>query len=186
MPTLSERDKRTVRIAALGITVYLAVFFGARVWRFFDQSRRDYVQLVQEATMLKRHLEPYADKVLAVQKLMDQFHLDPAKLSRAAVVADASAAIQRAAMAGAVQLGPVRETPARSSNKELAQIQLEGTGQTSAVLGFLSRLESIGFPVIVDAVQMNTDNTRPGNVKVTLTIVILDFEQWKKEEAPNA
>ena len=59
-------------------------------------------------------------------------------------------------------------------------------GQTAAVLGFLSRLESIGYPLIVDAVQMNTDNTRPGNVKVTLTIVILDFEQWKKEDAPNA
>ena len=89
-------------------------------------------------------------------------------------------------MSGAVQLGPVRETSARVSNKELAQIQLEGTGQTAAVLGFLSRLESIGYPLIVDAVQMNTDNTRPGNVKVTLTIVILDFEQWKKEDAPNA
>ncbi len=186
MRTLTDREKRTVRIATVGIAVYLVVFFGARIWGFLDKGRRDYVQLVQEARILRHQLDPYADKVIAVQKLMDQFHLDPAKLSKATVVADASAAIQKAAMTGAIQLGPVRETPARSSNKELAQIQLEGTGQTSAVLGFLSRLDSIGYPVIVDAVQMNTDNTRPGNVKVTLTIVILDFEQWKKEEPPNA
>src|SRR5258706_4355950 len=139
MRPLSERDKRTVRIAAIGIVVYLAVFFGARLVRLFDKGRRDYVQLLQEARVLKRQLEPYADKVLAVQKFMDQFHMDPAKLSRATVVADASASIQRAAMAGAVQLRPVRETPARSSNHELGQIPLESTGQTSAVLGFLSR-----------------------------------------------
>ena len=186
MRTLTESEKRTIRIAAVGVAVYLGVFFGARVWRFFDTGRRNYVQLVQEARLLRQQLEPYADKVAATRKLMDHFRMDPARLSKAAVVAEASAAIQQAALNGAIQLGPVRETPARSSNKELAQIQLEGTGQTAAVLGFLSRLESIGFPVIVDAVQMNTDNTRTGNVRVTLTIVILDFEQWKKEEAPNA
>jgi hypothetical protein len=27
---------------------------------------------------------------------------------------------------------------------------------------------------------------RPGAVKVNLTIVILDFDQWKKEDAPHA
>jgi len=186
MRTLTDREKRTVRIAAVGIAVYLVVFFGASIWRFFDKGRRDYLRLVQEARILGHQLEPYADKVAAVQKLMDQFHMDPAKLSKATVVADASAAIQKAALTGAIQLGPVRETPARSSNRELAQIQLEGTGQTAAVLGFLSRLDSIGYPLIVDSIQMNTDNTRPGNVKVTLTIVILDFEQWKKGEPPNA
>jgi len=181
MRTLTAAEKRTIRIATLGIALYLAVFFGVRFWRFFDKGRRDYVRLVQDARMLRQQLEPYADKVLAVQKLMDHFQMDPLKLSKATVVAEASAAIQKAALTAAIQLGPVRETPARASNKELAQIQLEGTGPTAAVLAFLSRLETIGYPIILEAVQMITDNSRPGNVKTTLTIVILDFDQWRKE-----
>src|SRR2546425_8475139 len=38
MRTLTAREKRTVRIAAMGIAVYLVVFFGARVWRWFDKG----------------------------------------------------------------------------------------------------------------------------------------------------
>ena len=33
MRTLTEPEKRTIRIAAVGVAVYLGVFFGARVWQ---------------------------------------------------------------------------------------------------------------------------------------------------------
>jgi hypothetical protein len=116
---------------------------------------------------------------------MESLRLDPAKLSRTSVVAEASSAIQKAAMSGGVQVGPVRESPARPSSKELASVQLEGTGPVSAVMGLLNRLESVGFPLIIDSVQLTPD-MRPGQLKVNLTILILDFDQWTKEGSPHA
>jgi hypothetical protein len=111
--------------------------------------------------------------------LMDDFHLDPAKLQKASVVADASAAIQSDAKTGGVALGPIRESAANTSGKQLATVQLEGTGAVPAVLTFLSSLDRIGFPLIVDSVQFTANNNQPGQVKINLTIIILDFEQWK-------
>ena len=96
---------------------------------------------------------------------------------------EASAAIQNAAKSGGIQLGPMRESPARTSAKELTSMQLEGNGSVSAVMTLLHRLETVGYPLIIDSLQITPD-TKPGKVKVNLTIVILDYEQWK--EAPRA
>jgi hypothetical protein len=117
-----------------------------------------------------------------LEKLKENFHIDPAKLSKATLVAEASAAIQKAATSGGIQLGPVRESPARASAKELASMQLEGMGPPPAILGLLHRLTTLGYPFVIDTVQVNPETTRPGMLKVNLTIVILDFDQWKKEE----
>jgi hypothetical protein len=133
--------------------------------------------------MLRTELRPYEDKALATQKLMESFHLDPARLTKASVVAEASAAIQKAASGGGVQLGPIREAPARTSAKELASMQLDCTGPVPAMMTLLSRFETLGYPLILDAVQVNPE-PRPGMVKLHLTIIILDFDQWK-EETPS-
>jgi hypothetical protein len=185
MRTLTQREKRTVRFGAAVIAIYLLLFGGVQVWKFFGKRRADYQQLVRQAEALKQEVRVYENRSFMVKKMMESFHMDPARLSRATVVADASAAIQKAAMGGKLQLGPVRESPARPSSKELASMQLEGTGPVPAVLEFLSRLESVGFPLIIDTVQLTPD-MRPGQLKVSLTILILDFEQWKKEAQPNA
>jgi hypothetical protein len=185
--SLTDREKRTVRIAGIAIAIYLVLFGGFELWKFFDQKRADYRQLAQEARDLRQHALPYRDKVLVVKKLMDEFHLDPARLKRETVVSDASAAIQNAAKAGGLQLGPIRETSARGSGKTLATVQLEGSGQVPAVLSFLAGLNIIGFPLIVDSVQFTADNSRPGQVKLSLTIIILDFDRQKEaKEAAHA
>lgn len=186
MRALTEREKRTVRYGAIAVAVYLTLFGGYHVWRFLEGKRIAYQKLVAEAQERKQQIQPYEDKVLIVKKLMDTFHLDPAKLSRATLVADASAAIQRAAMSGGIRVGPVRESPARASARELASVQLEGTGRVPAVMGFLSQIQGLGFPLIIDSVQLTPETTRPGQVKVNLTIVILDFDQWKTKEAHHA
>ena len=64
-------------------------------------------------------------------------------------------------------------------------MQLEGAGPVPAVTAFLHRLDTLGFPLIVDSVQLSPE-PRPGMLKLNLTIIILDFDQWKKEEVPNA
>jgi hypothetical protein len=180
MRSFTDREKRTVRFAAIGIAVYLALFGGFQVWKWLDKKRADYRRLAAEAQDLRRQIQPYQDKVVVVKKLMEDFHMDPAKLKKETVVADANAAIQQSAKAGGVALGPIRESPAHGSGKTLATVQLEGSGQVPAVLAFLAGLNRIGFPLVVDSVQFTADNSRPGQVKVSLTIFILDFNPQKE------
>jgi hypothetical protein len=186
MYTLTEREKRTVRIAVAGISIYLVLFLGLRGWKHFETRRSEYQKLVRNAQNLKRELQPYENKTLLLDKLKGTFHLDPSKLSKATLVGEASAAIQKAAATGGVQLGPIRESSARPSAKELASMQLEGVGPIPAVMTLLHRLETLGYPLIIDSVQLNGDPTKPGMIKVNLSIIILDFEQWKSEEMRNA
>jgi hypothetical protein len=183
MRPLTDREKIIVRFAVAGIIVYLALFYGCQ---FFQKKRADYRQLVMEAQDLRRQMQPYQDKALVVKKLMEEFHMDPAKLKKETVISDASAAIQRAAKSGGLQLGPIRESPTHGAGKALAAVQLESSGPVPATLNFLATLNSIGFPVVVDAVQFTADNSRPGQVKLNLTISILDFDQTKSAEAPHA
>ena len=185
MRTMTPHEKRTVRFGAAAIAIYLLLFGGFQVWKYFAKTRADYQQLLSQADRLKQEVRLYDDRVLVLKKLMESLRMDPAKLSRTSVVAEASSAIQKAAMSGGVQVGPVRESPARPSSKELASVQMEGTGPVPAVMGLLSRLESVGFPLVIDAVQLTPD-MRPGQLKVNLTILILDFDQWTKEGAPHA
>lgn len=182
----TNREKRTIRFGIIGIAAYLVLFGGFQVWKVLERHRSDYQKLLKEARELQQEILPYQTKVLVAQKLMEGFHLDPARLSRAAVVADASAAIQRAATSGGLQLGPIRESPPRSSAMELASVQFEASGPVPAVLSLLNRIESLGYPLIVDSALITPESSRPGQTKLNLTIIILDFDQWKGEGQPNA
>ena len=182
MRTLTNREKRAVRIAAVAVVLYVA-FFG---WKYFETKRSAYRQVVKDVQSFKLELKPYEERILVVKKLMEDFHLDPAKLTKASAVAEASSAIQKAAAAGGIQFGPIRESPGRPSAKELASIKLEGSGQLPAVTSFLHRLESVGSPLTIDSIQITPDNMRPGMIKLSLTIILLDFEQWNNGEIPNA
>lgn len=186
MRTLNPQEKRTIRFAGIGIAIYLALFGGYKVWNFFERQRADYRTLVTEAEKLKLEVKRYEGKIAVTQKLMESFRMDPAKLSRTTVVAEASAAIQKAAKDGGFQLGPVRESQARPGSKELSTIQIEGSGPVQATMGLLNRLETCGYPLVIDAAQITADPQKPGAIKLNLTIIILDFEPLKKTEAPRA
>ncbi len=86
---------------------------------------------------------------------METYHLDPAKLSRTSVVADASAAIQRAALGERIQIGPVRESAARGSAKEVGSIELELTGPVQGIMSLLHRLDSLGYPLVIESIQID-------------------------------
>jgi hypothetical protein len=120
-----------------------------------------------------------------LKHMMEEFHLDPAKLSRETIVGEASSAIQKAAMGSGVAVGTVRESASRGSSDELATMQFEGSGPVAAVTGLLNRMQSLGYPLMIDSVQFTADN-RPGMIKVSLTIIILNFEKWKNPEAAHA
>ncbi len=186
MRPLNEREKRTIRIGGVLIAAYLLCYGAYQGWRFFEKQRVAYHNVVKQAQVLRDRIAPYQTKAQSVKKLMESYQMDPVKLSRDTVVAQASAAVQRAAAGGGIQLGTVHESPSRPSSRELATLQLEGTGPIPAIMGLLGRLDGLGYPLIVDSVQLTADNSRPGQVKMSLTIVILDFGQWSTEEVPHA
>lgn len=202
---MTERDKKTIRIATVGIAIYLVAFFGFKMWRKGATGRDDYQQLVKRAQQLQEQVRAQENKVLLFEKLTNLYQLDPRKIKKETLVADASAAIQSAAQQGGIQLGPLREAPARSSGRELTTIQVEGTGQAAAALALLHRLRTLGYPLIIDSVQIGPPQApggargpggppgmmpgmmppgRPGMVKINLSITILNYDQFK--EGPNA
>jgi len=186
MRPLTDREKRTLRFGGIGIGIYLLVFGGMQAAKFLEKKRSDYQRLVTEATSLKSEIRLYEDKAAALKKMMEAFNLDPARLYRTTAVAEASAAIQNTAASTGVMVASIRESPARSASKELASIQMEAVGPAPAITTLLGRLESVGFPLIVETVQINAEPTRPGQVKMNLTIILLDFDPWKKGAVPNA
>lgn len=202
---MTDRDKKTIQIASIGIAIYLVAFFGFKMWKKGGTGRDDYQQLVRRAEKLQEEVRAQENKVLLFEKLTNLYQLDPAKIKKETLVADASAAIQSAAQQGGIQLGPLREAPARSSGRELTTIQIEGTGQSSAALAYLHRLRTLGYPLIIDSVQIAPPQAggggrgpggpggpppgmmppgRPGTVKINVSITILNYDQWK--EGPNA
>jgi hypothetical protein len=182
MRTLTQREKRTVRLGGIGLGIYLVLFCGMQIWSFLAQRNADYQKLLSEARLLRQKVSIYQSRAQHAQKLMEAFRMDPAKLNRESVLAQASAAIQTAALGGGVQIGPVRESPGRPSSKELGSIQLEAAGPAPALLKFVQQTHSLGFPLVIDSMQMASEASRPGQVKMNLTIVILDFDQWKPEK----
>lgn len=186
MHPLTSSEKRTLRYAVIGVSVYLALFGGVKAWGMFHRQHLAYLNMVAEARQLRDAVDDDAARAAVVKKLMDEFQLDPAVLSTNSVVAGASAAIQKAAASGGVQPGPIRESPGRPSSREIATIQFEGAGQVAAVMALLHRLPLLGYPLVIDSLQITPDSTRPGQIKLNLTIIVLDFEEWKKTEAPHA
>jgi hypothetical protein len=183
---LTLREKRTIRIAAVCVSIYLALLYGPGARHYLRARRQAYEQLVQQARDLRDVIKPYEEKVATATNLMDRFRMDPGKLKRASVVAEASAAIQQIAASEKVAVGPMRETAGRPSAKEAGSIQFEGTGPIAAVMDLLHNLDHSGFPVIIDTVQFTSDPRAPNGIKVNLTVVILDFDAWKpKEEKPH-
>lgn len=182
MPPISERDKRTLRWGGIGLGCYLIFFFAAQGIGKLEKTRREYELLRLEAITLKNQFMPYEARILRLEKLRQTFKMEVSKLKRETLAADTSAAIQAAAMSGGIMIGPLRESPGRTAGKEIASMQLEAFGQPQAVLTFLHKLETLGFPVILESLQLGQDATKPGMVKINLTIQVLDFEQWKNDE----
>jgi hypothetical protein len=182
---MTDRDKRTIRIGAVILVIYLASFYGVRGWKRGEASRTDYHALVRKAEQLQQDVRAQENKVLLFEKLSEAFKLDPRKLTNETLVAEASAAIQNAAQQGGIVLGPFRETPGRPSSRELSTIQIEGTGPVPATMALLHKLHTLGYPLIIDSLQLTPAQNRPGQLKMNLTVIILNYDQWKKE-APNA
>jgi len=153
----------------------------------FGDSRAlaDYERLRQDAENLRREILPYEAKAEQLAKWMETTRIDPAKLNSATLAADASDAIQNTARGGGIVFTMVRETVSRGSERELATFLFEGSGQVPAILMFMENLKTLGFPLVIDSVQFSADPMR-GGTKVSMTVVLLNFEKWPVEGGPRA
>lgn len=185
MRPVTDYEKRFIRRATIAIAIYLLVFGGFKIWQFLHHRHAEYVQLVADAQALKLKVQRYQERAEVVKRMMEDYHLDPAKLSRETVVGEASSAVQKAAASSGVAFSTVRESTSRGTGDEIATMQFEGSGQVMAVTGFLNRLQTLGYPLIIDSVQMTT-GPQPGMMKLSLTVVILNYENWKNPEATHA
>jgi hypothetical protein len=186
MRTLTDHEKRTIRLASVVLVLGLLLAGGLWSGKRLQARLAAYRALLHEAQDVRDEIDRYQDKALVAQKLMDNFHLDPMTLARTSLVAQASAAIQKASTDAGVAPGAIRESPAHGTSKEAASIQFEGTGPVPAIMALLYQLERAGCPLIIDSVRITPDSRRPGALKLNLTIVVLDFEQWKAEGQPDA
>ena len=105
MANLSDKDKRTLRMGGVAVGVYLALFTLLQVVKWAGAKRAGYDKILAEAQTLRLQIQPYETKSLRLRRLMESFNLDPALLRPTTGVADANAAIQKAAMSGGIQLG---------------------------------------------------------------------------------
>jgi hypothetical protein len=185
-PKLTDKDRRTLRLAAIGLTLYLVAFFGLKGLLFLGQRRAEYVRVRQEAEALRQRFDLYHSRSVRLERLMESFRMDPAALSTNTLVADASAALQQTALQGGLQLGPIRETLSRGSERELGTIQLEAAGPVPQLMTFLHRLRSLGFPVVIDSLQFSPEPRRPGFIKINLGLILLNYHRWDEKEGSNA
>jgi len=113
MRPLNERERRTIRVAAVALGIYLVLFYGLRCWSWIEGKREEHGQLLAQAETVKVELLRERVKAARLQKLKGTFRIEPAALRRETVVGEASSAIQRAAQAQGIQLGPAREMSGR-------------------------------------------------------------------------
>lgn len=183
---LSENEKRTVRWGAIILGLYLLLFFGLRGASYFASRRAEYARLSQEANNLKLKLDVYQARAERVRRYMETFKMDPARITNAVVVAQAGAEIQKLGAGGGLMISALRETVNRGSEPEVGSIQLEGAGPAPAILGFLHHLRGCGYPLVIDSAQITAEPSRPGSLKLILSILILDFERWTEKGVPRA
>lgn len=183
--SLTASERRTLKWGAMVLGAYLALFFGLRGATYFTTRRAEYQRLSREANDLKLKLEVYQARADRVRRYMETFKMDPARLTNSVIVAQAGAEIQKLGAGGGLVISSLRETVNRGSEPEVGAIQLEGNGPAPAILAFLHLLRGCGFPLVIDSAQIGAEPTRPGSLKLSLSILILDFERWTAKGVPR-
>lgn len=182
MMKISEREKRTIRLGAIGLGIYLALFYGGSAWNHMQDRRQEYDLLLQKAEKLKVDLLRYETDVLRLEKLRKTFALNPIAVDRETLVSDTSAAIQQSAQSNGVNLIMMHESPGRPSAALLSSMRLEGQGPMQGVIKFLDGLTQLGFPLVLDSVQLTADPKKPGMLKINLEVMVMDYQQFELEE----
>lgn len=176
---LTDREKRTIRIASVLVVLYLAVFYGSEGWQVLRSIEDRYEQKKAEAEQLTLRLLKEKKKQKQLRELREAIGIDLERLDGETLVGEARVAIQTIAKTHGVGLGPSKESPARSGSRDLAVIHLEGQGTVLGISKFVHGLPLLGYPMAIERLTFRPDPKKPGQMGFTLSVVVLDIEAWK-------
>ena len=69
MRTMTDSEKRTLRLGTIGLAIYLVVFAGFSVCKKLEKWRTDYGKMALDAEKLRQEIRPYENKVLPPGKV---------------------------------------------------------------------------------------------------------------------
>jgi len=183
---LSDREKRTIRIAAIAVGAYLILFLGHKTYSALEGERTAYQTLRQESDAVHIRLAKETRKRARLKALWNHWRLDVDRLALDTVVGDARVAIEKAAKACGVGLGFARESPGRARAHVLAVFQLSGSGQTESVAKFFDQITRTGYPVLLDTIHLKTTTKQPEKVTFSFSVSLVDYLNWTASEGRRA
>ena len=186
LASLSEKDRKTIRYGAAFIGVYLCLFYGGTLLSALEGSRTEYFQQLEEAQRLGELFRTYETKVLKIEKLRHQFRLNVHALSSTNLVGNAGRTIQDLVKQSEFKMGQIRETLGGTGNGLAATFQLEAEGPLKSFMPLLDRLQSTGYPLIIESLTVLTDKRQRGKVQWSATITVLDYNEWKSKGGNRA
>jgi len=164
------------------VVIYLLLLSGWKAYRYLEEKREAYQVAKLEAEETKLRVYRQEVKARRFRHLKKSWNLNFDKLKPETLVGEAREAILKAAQVAKVHIGSSRESHRASSARELATIQLAGEGSTMSVVNFLQSLRGLGYPIVLDHLQINIIDQKPGHVTLTLNILVMNFNAWKMEE----
>ncbi|MBN2490883.1 MAG: hypothetical protein JXQ29_08545 [Planctomycetes bacterium] len=180
MRELTPRERRTIRLALLGLGAYLILFAGFKTASWLEGKRAVRAELQHELAAVRAAQLAEENKRLRLQALRSRWRLDPARTAEPTVVGDARQAIEAEARACQIGLGFSRESPGRRRAHELAVFQVNGSAAGTALARFLHRVQHLGYPVVLDSIEIKAA-PKPGAVTFSFAIALLDHGAWLAE-----
>ncbi len=186
MRKLTDREKRTLRLAGFLVAAYLVVFYGTKLFGSLESQRGAYAEAYLNAQTLQVKRLREIQKRKRLEKLKTEWNIDFPKLQKKTVVGDARVALETTARTCGVGLGFSKESPGRVRAGELTVFQVQGSGKTQNVARFLHALKTrLGYPMVVDRIHLKAQK-RPGLVSFTFTATLLGYSTWKPQETSRA
>lgn len=178
---MTDHDKKVIRFACIGLIAYLAIFYGRGAFSGLEAKRAAYMNARNEAKEFHKKLKPYETQLLLLEKLRKDRQINLEELNSDTLVADASTAIQIAANQCGVALGPLQETPSRGDASTLTMFRLSGEGPIDGVVNLIYTLRRIGFPLIIDSLNLDGGEFGGDTQKFDLELRIIDYNNWQPQ-----
>lgn len=172
---MTQSEKKLVQITAIGLGLYLVFFFGAGSLKKYENQLAEHHKKQRTIRDLNLKLKPYGNRVLLLEKLRKEMNLEVRFLDIPDFGALASEAIQRCARSHSVNIGPFRESTAATGTS----IRFEASGQGASIHKFIKGVTTSGYPVLIESLQVQTMDGKPGQLKLSINLLVLNFKSWK-------
>ncbi len=181
MAKLNAREQRIVKWALVLVPLYLLLFYGLAGVRALEEQRKEFGNIQLEAEEVELRITKEAKKYKRLKRMREEWSLHLKELNTATLVTSAREAVQSAASKCGVGLGNSQEMGRGNNNDLLRVIQMQGSGKTEAVLRFLYLCPRLGYPLLLDNLQIKGVPGKPGRLTLTFSLAIVNTDRWKEK-----